>query len=61
MDEEITPDGYRIVNPPEIKKPEREVKGTQCGVCGMKFDYGVAYGYYCPVANCPVFPKATFQ
>lgn len=59
MDEEITPDGYRIVNPPEIKKPDHAVKGSQCGVCGMRFDYGKAYGYSCSVGNCPIFIRVT--
>jgi len=29
-------------------------KGTQCGECGMKFDYGQAYGYHCGNSRCPV-------
>jgi hypothetical protein len=28
-------------------------KGVQCGECGMKFDYGTAYGYCCMNARCP--------
>lgn len=36
---------------PEPPKPKR---GRQCGVCGMKFDYGSMYGYYCQQQNCPM-------
>lgn len=35
--------------------PERPVakKGSQCGECGMKFEYGKAYGYCCMKPRCP--------
>jgi hypothetical protein len=37
------------------KLPERPApkKGSQCGECGMKFEYGVAYGYCCMNPRCP--------
>ncbi|HWV44161.1 hypothetical protein [Pseudorhodoplanes sp.] len=37
---------------PPITPPTRK-KGIQCGQCGMKFDYGQAYGYCCMNNNCP--------
>ena len=43
---------YTLLTPPQSGN-----KGTQCGVCGMKFDYGVSYGYYCGRNNCPCFPR----
>jgi len=39
---------YELV--PEPPKPK---KGIQCGKCGMKFDYGVTYGYCCGNQDCP--------
>ena len=27
--------------------------GVQCGECGMKFEYGKAYGYACCNSRCP--------
>lgn len=50
-----------VVSPPN--DPEYELvpatplvtkRGRQCGQCGMKFDYGVAYGYCCTDNNCPM-------
>lgn len=29
-------------------------KGRQCGECGMKFEYGKAYGYCCASTKCPM-------
>lgn len=29
-------------------------KGAQCGQCGMKFDYGKAYGFCCQQPGCPM-------
>jgi hypothetical protein len=28
-------------------------RGSQCGECGMKFEYGKAYGFYCGNSRCP--------
>lgn len=40
--------------PPLPVQAERK-KGAQCGECGSKFDYGVAYGYVCPRGErCPM-------
>lgn len=40
--------------PPLPERSERQrPKGRQCGECGMKFDYGVAYGYCCMNSRCP--------
>lgn len=38
--------------PPPMQPPGVR-KGLQCGECGMKFDYGIAYGYYCGNQRCP--------
>lgn len=57
MSDEYDWEGYRII-PPLRTKPEAS-KGIKCGKCGMKFDNNVAYGYYCPHNDCPVFVKAT--
>lgn len=38
--------------PPLPKAPPRK-KGSQCGECGMKFEYGKAYGYCCINPRCP--------
>lgn len=27
--------------------------GVQCGECGIKFEYGKAYGYACQNSRCP--------
>jgi hypothetical protein len=37
--------------PPIKESPVK--KGSQCGECGMKFDYGQAYGYCCMNPKCP--------
>lgn len=36
--------------------PERPTakRGRQCGKCGMKFDYGTGYGFYCAAIECPM-------
>jgi hypothetical protein len=39
--------------PPMPKDRPAHKKGTQCGECGMKFEYGQAYGYCCQNARCP--------
>lgn len=52
----VTPDSDYDFIPPLVKRDERQFpikKGTQCGECGMKFEYGHAYGYCCPNHNCP--------
>lgn len=47
---EIKPDpNYDFVKPlPELKR------GSQCGECGQKFEYGHAYGYVCSRQRCPM-------
>jgi len=48
----ITPDPeYDFIEPPIVVKAKR---GRQCGICGLKFDYGVSYGYSCSSVNCPM-------
>ncbi len=42
---------YDII--PPLPKPVKQKKGSQCGECGMKFDYNTAYGYCCQRDNCP--------
>ena len=44
---------YDYVPPLPEMPPSPSRKGQQCGECGMKFDYGVAYGYCCPNPRCP--------
>jgi hypothetical protein len=51
-DIERDPD-YDFVPPlPEQKEIPRP-KGRQCGECGMKFEYGKAYGFSCGNTRCP--------
>lgn len=38
---------------PAIPEPAPQPKGIQCGQCGMKFDYGKAYGFCCQHPRCP--------
>lgn len=52
MNDEVTPDGYRIVRLPEAE----QIKGVQCGKCHARFD-NKAYGYACGNQPCPVFPQ----
>jgi hypothetical protein len=47
---DLDDDGYRIIRP----IPTRQEKGIKCGQCGMKFDHGRTYAYWCPRTNCPV-------
>lgn len=46
-------DNYDIIKPLPRGTRQRRKKGMQCGKCGMKFDYGKAYGYTCPYMDCP--------
>lgn len=51
----IEPDpNYDWVPPITLKKSEGPPKGRQCGQCGLKFDYGVTYGYCCGHSSCPM-------
>ena len=45
----VPDDNYDLIQP----KPSASKKGVQCGQCGMKFDYGTAYGFCCGNINCP--------
>lgn len=38
----------------DLIEPTPRKKGSQCGRCGQKFDYGVAYGYCCSNMSCPM-------
>lgn len=38
---------------PPLKDQPSGKRGTQCGECGMKFEFGKAYGYYCTNTRCP--------
>jgi hypothetical protein len=41
---------------PPLPKPGQTTwqrKGTQCGECGMKFEYGRSYGFCCANSRCP--------
>lgn len=55
--DEVTPDGYRIVQP--YPDPLPVVRGIQCGKCGARFDADKAYAFSCPQTGCPVFPQVT--
>lgn len=52
----INPDPDYDYIAPLMKRDERQCpvkKGSQCGECGMKFEYGHAYGYCCQNERCP--------
>ena len=52
----VKPDPEYDFIPPSPRPAEQNwpyKKGTQCGECGMKFEYGKAYGYYCSNSRCP--------
>lgn len=51
LDEE----GYRVIPP----KKEVVEKGVKCGLCGMKFDHGRAYGFVCSNTQCPMQMNVT--
>lgn len=38
----------------DLVQPRPRKKGQQCGSCGMKFDYGTGYGFYCTKVDCPM-------
>jgi hypothetical protein len=40
---------YDLVLPTMLIK-----RGRQCGKCGIKFDYGTSYAYYCASMDCPM-------
>lgn len=48
-------DGYRII--PPLKQVEEN--GVKCGQCGLKFDHGQAYGFWCSDPRCPMQAKTT--
>lgn len=54
----VGPDSdYDFIRPlPDPYPPGK--KGIQCGECGMKFDYGVSYGYACGNNRCPIHPRS---
>jgi hypothetical protein len=41
--------------------PQQAKKGSQCGECGGKFDYGSAYGFRCGNQRCPMQLKLTYS
>jgi hypothetical protein len=53
---QMTEDGYVVV---PKKTPAQSAKGQMCGQCGMKFDFGRAYGLACQHPNCPMFLRVT--
>lgn len=55
----IKPDPEYDFIPPLQTSPMK--KGTQCGECGMKFEYGQSYGFYCGNLRCPTQLKATYS
>ena len=53
----VQPDpNYDFVPPLQdsLIKSQEPPRGRQCGECGVKFDYGVGYGYACPSNKCPM-------
>ena len=51
----IIPDPeYDFVKPYATRDMPPKKKGSQCGECGMKFDYGQTYGFCCGNNNCPM-------
>jgi hypothetical protein len=55
-DNDLTPDGYRIVRPMAPAEPE---VGIQCGECGLRMKHGEIWSYYCPINTCPLFGGVT--
>ena len=45
---------------PPLQETSTTKRGTQCGECGMKFEYGMNYGYYCGNHRCPTQIKPTY-
>lgn len=43
---------YDYIEP--LPKPAKAKKGSQCGECGKKFDYGVYHSHCCPRKCCPM-------
>jgi len=39
---------------PPLPKTVACKRGSQCGECGMKFEYGTAYGFCCQNPRCPM-------
>ena len=52
----IVPDPDYDFVPPLPDQPVGK-KGTQCGECGIKFEYNSMYAFWCPSPKCPVYPK----
>lgn len=52
---DLDKDGYEVIPP----RPENVRKGIKCGECGMRFDDGVSYSYYCPNERCPIFSRVS--
>ena len=40
--------------PPVLNGRITGMKGSQCGQCGMKFDYDYSYGFHCGNNRCPI-------
>lgn len=38
---------------PPLKDQPPAKRGSQCGECGMKFEYGKTYGFHCGNQRCP--------
>jgi len=55
----ITPDPEYDFIPPLQAAPVK--RGTQCGECGMKFEYGKSYGFCCGNLRCPTQLKVTYS
>jgi hypothetical protein len=53
---DIKPDPeYDFVKPiPKDIWDMHRKRGSQCGECGMKFEYGQAYGFCCQNSRCPM-------
>ncbi|MBO9441389.1 hypothetical protein J7363_04745 [Phaeobacter italicus] len=56
MSKQLDDDGYRVI-PPRREQPQE--RGVKCGVCGMKFEHGRAYGFWCANTECPMQSHTT--
>lgn len=45
-------DDYVLI--PKLSAEPQTKRGSQCGECGMKFEYGKNYGFHCGSYRCPM-------
>ena len=52
-----SPDPDYDLVPPSVLPVELKANhkiGSQCGTCGLKFDYNQSYGFLCSRPSCPL-------